>query len=336
MKIDSKGIYKILCIKPRGIGDIVLSTIVLENLLNYFPKAKIDFLVEEFAKDALIFNPFINKVLTFNKKESFLKIIQRVRKENYDLVFDLWSNPRTAQITFLSGAKYRVGHAYRGRKFAYNIKVDSGRGDSHSAEHNLEQLKAVGIPIVSKRIHFYIDEEAIIFANDFLSDKLSDNTIYGIIPSGGWVSKRCDKEKWVEICQALLKKFNAAFLILWGNGDETDADYIYKNLKANAVLAPDTSILQLAGLIQKCDLVITNDSGPMHIAAALGIPTLGIFGPTDPKKHGPYSNRSDYIIKDDLFCIVCNKLVCPYNHECMKQLSIDLIINKIEKLLSKN
>lgn len=91
---------KILCIKPRGIGDIVLSTIVLDNLHNHFPKAKIDYLTEHFAKYSVANNPLVNKVLTMHKTEFVAKVAWRVRKEKYNLIIDLWSNPRSAQITF--------------------------------------------------------------------------------------------------------------------------------------------------------------------------------------------------------------------------------------------
>ena len=116
--LDKNKIAKILCVKPRGIGDIVLSTIILDNLKNYFHNAKIDYLTEEFAAAALSNNPLVNKVITFQKKDIILKTIFKIRKEKYDLVFDLWSNPKTAQITYFSGIKYRIGYAYRGRKYA--------------------------------------------------------------------------------------------------------------------------------------------------------------------------------------------------------------------------
>ena len=87
----------------------------------------------------------------------------------------------------------------------------------------------------------------------------------------------------------------------------------------------------MAALIKKCKAVIANDSGPMHISAAMAIPTIGLFGPTDPKKHGPYSDNSSYVIKDDLNCIICNKLECPYNHECMKELPVDKILSLLNK-----
>lgn len=336
MNINPSEIKKILCIKPRGIGDIVLSTIILENLTNQFPSAKIDYLTERFAKSALKYNPLVNKIITMHSKEFSLKVALQIRKEKYDIVIDLWSNPRSAQITFLSGAKYKVGYAYRGRKYAYNILGTSEKGSVHSAEHNLELLKPLGVKIISKNIHYYIGENEKLFADEyFLSNDLSNKMVCGIIPAGGWDSKRCDKRKWVEICKESIKNFNCKILVLWGPGDEGDADFIKENLGEYCLLAPNSSVTQMAALISNCNFVIANDSGPMHISAALNIPTLGIFGPTNPKFHRPYSPNSDYVIKDDLFCIICNKLVCPYKHECMTELDVSVVMEKIKALLNE-
>ena len=151
-KIKKEEINKILCIKPRGIGDIILSTIVLENLKAAFPYSEIHYLTEDFAKRAVENNPFVSKILTFNKKDFVLSIIRKVRKEKYDLVFDFWSNPKTAQITFFSGARYRVGYEKRGRKYAYNYLGKNGTMGEHAAEDNLVLLKVADIPVVSKRI----------------------------------------------------------------------------------------------------------------------------------------------------------------------------------------
>ena len=90
---------------------------------------------------------------------------------------------------------------------------------------------------------------------------------------------------------------------------------------------------RLGALINNCNLIIANDSGPMHIAGALKVPTLGIFGPTNPAAHRPYSENSDYVIKEDLHCIICNKIICPYNHECMLELSTEEVLLKVKKLL---
>lgn len=328
-------INKILLIKPRGIGDIVLSTIILDDLRKTFPSAEIHYLTETFAKDALANNPFVAKVHTMHKTEFVFKVAHRLRKEKFDMIIDLWSNPRSAQIAFLTHAKHRVGFSYRGRKYAYNILGTSGKGEHHSAEHNLELLKALDIGVTSKRVHFYTSSEDDTWAKQFIESNLPSNKkIIGIIPSGGWPSKRCEASKWVEICNAIKQKFDATFLILWGPGDESDANFINNNLKEDAVIIPEIKIGKLSSLIKKCNLVIANDSGPMHISAALGVPTLGIFGPTNPKAHGPYSPNSDYVIKEDLHCIICNKLECPYNHECMRELAVEEVIKKVQKLIS--
>jgi len=335
MNINSNRIKKILIIKPRGIGDIVLSTTVLDNLNSYFPAAEIHYLVEEFAKQSVENNPLVKKIHTMQKTEFSYFVSRRIRKEKYDLIIDLWSNPRSAQITFLSGAKYRLGYSYRGRRYAYNIKANAGRGDVHSAEHNLELLKAIDVPITSKNIHYYINKNSQEKADRFIKSlKLINKNIIGIIPSGGWESKRCDAVKWIEICKELINKLDVSLLLLWGPGDERDAEKIKSELQDEITIAPETDVDEMAALINNCDVVIANDSGPMHIAAALNIPTLGLFGPTDPKKHGPYSDNSTYIIKDDLDCIICNKLVCPFNHECMLSISNEMVSYKIIELLN--
>ncbi len=190
-------------------------------------------------------------------------------------------------------------------------------------------------PIISKRIIYQTTKEEKHFAENFLSDLsiANEELLIGIIPSGGWESKRCDPVKWIEICNEIKKKFKAQFLILWGPGDEKDVKTISEGLKPPPVIGPKSTFGELSALIEKCDLIIANDSGPMHASAALGKPTLGIFGPTDPLAHRPYSKNSSYVIHSELHCIICTKLVCPYNHECMLELPVEKVMNEIEKLM---
>jgi len=333
--INKGEIKKILCIKPRGIGDILLSTIVLENLKAAFPHSEIHYLTEVFARRAVENNSFVSKILTFNKNDFVLSVIKKVRKEKYDLIIDFWSNPKTAQITFFSGAKYRVGYEKHGRKYAYNFLGKNGTMGEHAAEDNLVLLKAFDIPIISKNIIYQTTEEEKQFAEKFFSESsiLNDALLIGIIPSGGWESKRCDPVKWIEICDAIQKKYKAQFLILWGPGDENDSKKISEGLSLTPLMAPKSTFGELSALMEKCDLIVANDSGPMHAAAALGKPTLGIFGPTNPKAHRPYSENSSYVIHSDLHCIVCTKLVCPYNHECMLELPIEKVMTEVDKLM---
>jgi len=157
--------------------------------------------------------------------------------------------------------------------------------------------------------------------------------LIGIIPSGGWESKRCDPVKWIEIFNEIQKKYNAQFIILWGPGDEKDVKMISEGLQPPPAIGPKSTFGELSALIEKCHLIIANDSGPMHAAAALGKPTLGIFGPTNPKAHRPYSKNSSYVIHSELHCIMCTKLVCPYNHECMLELPIEKVMVEVDNLM---
>jgi len=336
MKLEPSQIKKILIIKPRGIGDVVLSTILLDNLKAYFKNAKIDYLTEPFAKPAVENLKYVNKVLTMGKKEFSLKVAMKIRKEKYDIVIDTWANPRTAQMTFFSGVKYRIGFGYRGRKYAYNIKASSGRGSHHMAEHNLELLKALDVPIISKKIHYEIKDEENDIAKKFISENFKPGkTIIGIVPSGGWESKRCEPEKWSEICFALLAKYDCSLLVISGPGDEVDAEFIKHKLGEKIIHRHKTTLNRLTALINNCEIIIANDSGPMHIAAALGKPTLGLFGPTDPYTAYPYGNN-EWVRLDELFCIKCDLLVCKYNHECFRDLPVERVLDRFDKLIKQN
>jgi heptosyltransferase III len=332
MNISSDQVHRILCIKPRGIGDITLSTIVLENLAAAFPRAVIDYLTERFAMGAVSNNPLVHNVLGMEKGQSLFSVARMVRKQKYDIVIDLWSNPRTAQITLFSGARYRVGYAYRGRRYAYNLLGTGERGKHHSAEHNLELLKPLGIPIISRRIHFSTRQEDDRKALEWLSEHIGDSFPIAISPTGGWESKRCPSSTWVAICRELSKRYHAPFLIIWGPGDEEQAAEIRDGVGRDIYVAPPTSVGLMGSYLKHSALVIANDSGPMHIAAALGVPTIGIFGPTNPQHHGPFGPNGGYIIKSDLHCIMCNALKCPYGHECMTQLPVDALLAKAEEL----
>jgi heptosyltransferase-3 len=144
---------KILVIKLRAIGDVILATPVLENLRQAFPPARIDFLTEKFCWPIVRGHPTLHEVLVLDRKQpgATRALIRHIRECHYDVVFDLFVNPRSALLTLLSGASTRVGFRFRGRQYAYNIKVEP-RGDRvHEVEFNLDALRALQIPIVTRQ-----------------------------------------------------------------------------------------------------------------------------------------------------------------------------------------
>lgn len=339
MKIDKSKVRRILCIKLRGIGDVILSTVVFDNLREEFPNARIDYLTEPPSKAALEKLPFLNEIVLYKKNETFdgLKTISKVYFNNYDLVLDFYSNPRTAMITYFSRAKYRAGFPYRGRTYAYNLLGPAERDKFHAAQLHLEYLKCLGIKAESSNLHFGLSEEDIIFARKFFKNNFGEKDFVVVLsPSGGWESKKCDPIKFAEIANAVYEKYDAKFLILWGPDDQHDATAIRELMKSEALMAPNTTIREGAALMKLATLVIANDSGPMHISTAVGTPTLSIHGPTNPNLQGPFGCKHESIRFDELDCIGCNLLKCPRKHECFLELSTAKVIEKIDSLILKN
>lgn len=339
LPIDKEKVKKILIIKLRGIGDVILSTVALDNLRKDFPKAQIDFLTEKASKPALENLEIINDIILFDRKSTTKRIAQlfHIRKRKYDLVFDFFTNPSTALITFFSGAKFRTGFPYEGRKYAYNIFGPKERNKYHAAQLHIEFLKLIGLSYTSSNLHFGLNKSDNDFARNFLKEFFSkDKLLVGISPSGGWESKKCDPVKFAEIADSIGDKYNSQFLILWGPGDKDDAEEIHKLIKHNSIIAPDTDIKKMAAFLKACDFVIANDSGPMHICTAVGTPVLSLHGPTSPHLQGPFGNKHEWIRLEELDCIECNLLKCPKKHECFLDLPVERIMIKIDSLIQKN
>jgi ADP-heptose:LPS heptosyltransferase len=337
--IKKDKVKKILIIKLRGIGDVILSTVVLDNLKKDFPYAEIHFLTEPPSLPALEKIPAIKSILLF-KKDKFLSglfLIFQVFFKRFDLIFDFYSNPRTALITFLSRAKYRAGFPYRGRSYAYNLKGPTVRDKFHAAQLHLEFLKEIGLSFECKDLHFGLSEDDKLFAEQFFKDKFAvGDFVIGLSPSGGWQSKKCDPVKFAEIGDAIINRYNSKILILWGPGDNKEALQISKLMNNKIVLAPLTDIRKMAALIKNCSMIVANDSGPMHIATAVKTPTLSLHGPTNPKLQGPFGEKHEWVRLEELECIECNLLDCPRNHECFIDLPLGRIMDKIEIIVSKN
>lgn len=333
--IDNSGIRRILVVKPRAIGDVLLSTAVLPDLRREFKNSSIDFLVEDFASPVLEGNPYIDKVITFGtKSDSSFSIISKIRRRHFDLVIDLFANPRTAVITLLSGAKYRVGFPFKWRRFAYNILVSPRGGEVHNVEFNLDALRRLGIEITSRAPVFFLDDRSKEFAGTFISNNgLEEGDFISINIGGGWDIKRWPVEKFIELCGMIDSRLHRRVVVLYGPSEEAEAARIARS--SGAVLAPQTSLKEMGAILKASELLVTNDSGPMHIAAALGVPTLAIFGPTSPHLQGPYGNVSEIVRNEKLGCLECNLTKCPIGNPCMKKLDAEIVYEHLQILLAK-
>ncbi len=340
MVFNKRKVKKILVIKPAAIGDVLLCTPVIENLRHNFPEARIVFLTQKYCKEVLTGNPFLNRILTYDLKlDSGWCLIRNIRKQKYDLVIDLFGNPRTAIITFCSRARYRVGYRFNWRALAYNLKITPRGATVHNVEFNLDSLRKLGLEIVQSSPKFYLNEIQEEFADEFFSSSgLDGKEVIGINPCGTWPTKVWGADKFAALGSRLASEYK--ILLFWGGRDERIvAESIKQKIGENALLIPEVDIKYMGGLLKKCRAFITNDTGPMHIAWSLGVNTEAIFGPTNSKLQGPLSENSVVISNESLSCLGCNLTKieeCPYGHKCMKELSPDHVYLKLMELLSNN
>jgi ADP-heptose:LPS heptosyltransferase len=339
LTIDKNRIRKILIIKFGGIGDLLLTTPVFPNLKSYFPDAKLYVLTLRRGRDVLIDNPYLERVFTYDSSEDkSWCLIKNIRKQKYDLVIDLYGNPRTALITFLSGAKYRFGFEFRGRSYAYNIKMKGRGGEVHNVDFNLDALRKMDIPVKSSQLMLPLNVVHREFAEEFIRKyNIDSKPILGISLTGGWEAKRYKEKDYIELIKLILAKYDVNLLLLWGSDSERkEAEEIHEAFPERAFIIPDSSIKYLGAIIERCGAIIGNDSGPLHLAVSVGVPTLGIYGPTNPMLQGPYGEKNLTIVKEDLDCLYCNLLECPIGNLCMVELSKDSIMDKFNKLIAIN
>lgn len=309
-----------------------------KNLRLAYPGAQIHYLTESPSVEVLKGNPFVDDVVVYDRNSmSALDLIRAVRRGRYDLVIDLFGNPRTALLTRLSGAQQRVGFRFRGRTYAYNILAEP-RGDRvHNTQFNLDALTPLGIAIQDRSIYFSFDDADARYVDSFLPAEFTGGAFVVCINSGGgWYTKRWGLERFAGLADRLVEEFNARIVLPWGPGQISDAEEISRKMIRRAFIPPATTLRQLGALLRRCSIVVTNDSGPMHIAAAVGTPILGIYGPTDPRLQGPYGDNHVVVRNEGLDCLGCNLTSCPIGHPCMLGLSIETVLRGVRELLAKN
>ena len=316
-------------------GDVVLSTIVLENIRRALPDARIDFLTETASAEIVRSHPAVSSALVYDRHQmSGWDLIRLVRKSRYDAILDLFGNPRTALVTRLSGAGVRIGYRFRGRTYAYTHIVEPRGGVVHNTQFNLDALEAMGIPIVDRSIRLYPSDDDRRMIDQFLgSAGLQGKTLVALNASGGWYTKRWSTANFAALADRIVSTYGWAIILPWGPGQRPEVEQLRDHMRQAAVIPPATTLLQLAALFERCAYVVTNDSGPMHIAAASGSHVLGIYGPTRPELQGPYDTGHATVRREGLDCLGCNLTECPIGNICMTELTVETVARAFEGLV---
>lgn len=326
----------ILLIKLRAVGDVVLSTVVLKNLKEALPEAKIDVLTEPAGAGVLEGNPFLAQTVVYDRRRmSGPGLIRLIRSRRYDAVIDLFCNPRTALVTRLSGARVRVGYRFRGRTYAYNTVVEPRGGVVHNTQFNLDALERIGVPIVDRSLHIVPGEPDEEKAGGILAEHRG-RRIVAINPGGGWTVKRWPLDRFARLADMLIDELGVDILLLWGPGEGEEIEHLRRRMKHRPLVPPATKLLELAAILKRCWFMVSNDSGPMHIGAAMGIPVVGIFGPTNPLLQGPFGHQHQTVRNEGLPCLGCNLTACPIGNPCMLELSVERVMEAVRAMLHRN
>ncbi len=342
----------ILIIKLSAIGDVVHSLPLLEVLRGRFPLARIDWLVEEDASGIVEGHPSIDELLIFPRKswlrrfmrkgEFFsvareaARFIRGLKSRRYDIVIDLQGLLKSGILTFLAKGKRKIAlnNGREGSALFVNERVAVPDLEMHALERYLCIARHLGVknPRWSGYIPIYESDKT--YIDSLLGRLCLDRPLIAVNPMAKWETKLWEPNRFASLAD-LLKEKLAAGVIFTGSGADRDAiGAIQSEMKTEALnLAGRTTLKQLAYLYQRCTVVISTDTGPMHIAAAMGSPiVVALFGPTSPMRTGPYGGGQK-VVRAGVECSPCFKKRCD-DMRCMRGITVEMVYEAVKETLT--
>lgn len=342
---------RILIIKPSSLGDIVHALPVLVGLRAAHPTAHIAWLAGNAFAPLLDGHPLLDEVIRFDRRRygrmlqsprilaEFVRFVWGLRRRRFDLVIDLQGLVRSGFLAWASGVRRRVGFA-AAREFAwlfYTQRVRtpaSGPADCHAVDRNLAVGRSLGLPLDTPRFPLGLRADELAAARSLLADAAGrplDHFI-AVIPGARWASKRWPVARLAALCTRLHAEGWPPCVLLGAPDDRTFAQELIAAGAGPVVdLVGRTSLRALSAALALADLVICHDSGPMHIAAALGKPLVALFGPTNPARTGPYGATARIVMRP-LACAPCYRRTCPLgHHDCLAGLDVDTVLGHVRE-----
>jgi heptosyltransferase I len=338
---------KILILKPSSLGDVIQALPVLRLLKLHFPAGEIFWWIDSALAPLLEGDPDLAGVVRFERKRwgkprhwpEMFRSIQWMRAQHFDLVIDLQCLLRSGAFGWLANGKTFAGlnEVREGARGFYDVAVPRPSFHTHAVDWYLSVLPALGVP-VHKNFQ-WLPERPETAANVKLKWKTDGKNWIALQPGARWENKHWPAKYFADLVSLLAKKFPAArFAILGSRDDQPLGDAISRTCPERCLnLCGATSLPEMIEWLRLCDLLVTNDTGPMHAAAALGKPLVALFGPTEPSRTGPYGQLEN-VLRLDLPCSPCLKSVCHYEkpEECLRGLLPGLVFERVQKLLGSS
>jgi len=343
---------EILIIKLSAIGDVIHTLPALDLLHRQFPESNITWVIEDKASDIIKDHPYLKKVIVSKRKswienvkkpslwyptlKEIISFIRELRSQEYDVVVDFQGLLKSAILVFFSRGKRKIGYSKTREmsSFFLSERIPPHPLNRHAVERNIELVRYLGAHVDKVTFPIFIGEEDKRYVELLLSaHKLSTSKpMIALHSQAVWVTKRWEPLKIAKLSDKLIEIYGAQIIFIGGKDDYSSIENILSLMSHTAVNASGkTSLKELAYLLSLSNLMITVDSGPMHIASAMDTPLVVLFGPTASWKTGPYCN-SAVIIRSQLSCSPCFKRECD-NRTCMKEISVEEVLEAVDKQL---
>jgi lipopolysaccharide heptosyltransferase I len=329
---------RILIIKPSSLGDVTHALPVLSLLRRRWPEARISWLVAPACAGLLEGLSTLDEVIVFERRRfgtawrnpaaglDLIRFKRDLKRRGFDLVIDLQGLFRSGWLAWQTGSPVRIGFA-NAREFAplfYTHRVLIDSLDQHAVERYLKIARALGCDDGPVEFHFPVTDEHRRYIDSLIP---AAERFAVLLPGANWETKRWPAEDFEAMVEPLRKRFGLRSVLVGG----PDAQELASRIPSALNLAGKTNLPQLVALLERASLVIANDSGPMHIAAALGRPLVTLFGPTNPIRTGPYG-RSDSVVRVNIYCSPCYSRRCSHQ-SCMGWLAVDQVLKTAEAQL---
>ena len=336
---------RILLLKPSSLGDVIQALPVLRLLKKHLPHSEFYWWIDSALAPLLEGDPDLTGLILFERKRwanprfwpEMASSIHQTREMHFDWVIDLQCLARSAAFAWLARGRRLIGldEVREGARGFYDLAVRRESFYTHAVDWYLAVLKPLGVPV--HRNFIWLPERPAVAAAVAAQWPLSSGRWIALQPGARWDNKRWPAAYFAELVRLVVRESPDTRFVILGSGSDGALGQLI------AAAAPDhclnlcgrTSLPEMIEWVRRCDLMVTNDTGPMHVAAALDKPLVTIFGPTEPRRTGPYGHLED-VIRGDLPCSPCLSPNCTFSQpqECLRMISPEMVLAQVHRQLS--
>jgi len=345
---DPSSIDRVLIVRLSAVGDILHALPVMRALRRQFPSIEVDWLVEDRFACLLRNVGELGGVIEiprarWRRERSWRRVLSdgrrlrgKLRERGIDASIDLQGLTKSGLWPWVSNIPLRIGfgddQARELNRWLNNVRIVPDEECKHVVDRNLSLLRPFGIERQEADLSIPVDKAAAASVAWIREERgWSEESLALLQPGAGWETKRWPVEYFSELGDHLIRAWGLRVAVLWGPGEEQLAETVVRGMKEKGELAPETNLLELIELIRGCRLFVGGDTGPMHMAAAMQVPVVAIFGASDPVRNGPYGD-GHLVLYHDIECRPSWRTTCDHIR-CLKELTAERVIPKVNEYL---